>query len=159
MTFDLKAISFLVLANVALSGCVSAEERAAAFEKRQQINLVIKEKEEVFRAEISKMTPTCQSKADCDAKMEAAYAWVSKNADYKIRSSSNVIIETYGPSHADGDVAAIVEKAALGNGKYAIIASLACKNSSMLAAYSPMTSCKTNTLQKTIEFNNFVNSY
>lgn len=159
MTFNLKAISFLVLANVALSGCVSAEERAAAFEKRQQSKLIIKEKEAPFRAEISRTTPTCQSKADCDAKMEAAYSWVSKNSDYRVRVANDTLIETYGPSHADGDVAISVSKELINSGKYAIIASLVCKNPSMVAEYSPMTSCKDNLLKKTIEFNNFVNTH
>ena len=155
MTFNLKAISFLVLANVALSGCVSAEEWAAAFEKRQQSNLVIKEKEASFKADVLATTPKCQSKADCNAKMEAAYVWVSKNADYKIRSSNGVMIETYTPNRHDKDFGVIVEKSLIGNGKYAIVATMACG----VPNQNPITSCKDNLLKKTIEFNNFVNSH
>jgi hypothetical protein len=149
---ELACITFL---GFSITGCVSAEERQVAFERHQLKKAASIEKETSLKAEIIKTTPKCQTQSDCTSKMEAAYLWVSKNADYKIRSSNGVMIETYTPNRHDKDFGVSVEKTSLGNGKYAIVATMACG----VPNQNPMTDCGTNLLDKTIEFNKFVNGY
>lgn len=178
MTFNFKTISIMALTSIALSGCLSAEqmERAkvqtqikkeqreeakrAKLEAQQKEFEALKAEEKAYRETIAKTRPICQSKSECDSKMEAAYLWVSKNADYRIRSSNSVMIETYGPLHADGDVAMTVEKTALGGGKYALVTKMWCNPRGVINKHpTPMNTCKVNLLQKIVEFNNYVNSY
>ncbi|MEI5657700.1 LysM peptidoglycan-binding domain-containing protein [Acinetobacter baumannii] len=108
---------------------------------------------------ISKTRPTCKSKAECDSKMEAAHLWVSKNADYKIKNSNNVLIETYAPREFTGGIVVEVTKEPYGKDTYAIVATMSCNNPSMFKQYDPMTSCNRNIYKEVVKFNEFVNSY
>ncbi|QHH99595.1 LysM peptidoglycan-binding domain-containing protein [Acinetobacter dispersus] len=129
--------------------------------EQNQTNSMSKEDKEIqsYRDKIANTAPTCNSQSECDTKMEAAYLWVTKNADYKIRNSNNVVIETYAPREHSGDIFIMITKEPLSKGKYVLIAAIACHNPKLFTKYSPITSCKVNTLNKALEFNDFVNSY
>lgn len=109
---------------------------------------------------IIQSTPKCTSRDDCDSKMEAANLWISKNADYKIRSANSVLIETYAPREFTGDIIVTVAKEPTGEkGTYAIVATMSCGNPSMFKNYNPITSCKRNVYRDILKFNEFVNGY
>ncbi|MDI3239219.1 MULTISPECIES: muramidase family protein [Acinetobacter] len=113
-----------------------------------------------YESLIIQSTPKCSSREDCDTKMEAANLWVSKNADYKIRSANSVLIETYAPREFKGDIIVSIAKESTGEkGNYAIVATMSCGNPSMFKGYNPMTSCKRNVYRDILKFNEFVNSY
>lgn len=46
-------------------------------------------------AEALKNAPTCSSKESCDALMEMAQVWVTKNTRMRIQSATSAIISTY----------------------------------------------------------------
>jgi len=41
--------------------------------------------------------PTCNSKEDCQEKMENAQVWISRNCTYRIQISNSSLISTFGP--------------------------------------------------------------
>lgn len=125
----------------------------------QKLAIMKKMTKEEYEAVISKTRPTCSDKDECEKKMEAAHLWVSKYADYKIRSSNNVLIETFAPRENTGEIIVKVSKEPYGKGTYAIVANMSCNNPSMTKAYDPMTSCKRNVYKEVVKFNDFVNSY
>lgn len=108
---------------------------------------------------ISKTRPICTAKLECDTKMEAAHLWVSKYADYKIKSSNNVLIETYAPRENTGNIIVEVTKEPYGNSTYAIVITMSCNNPSIFKEYDPMTSCNRNIYKEVVKFHAFVNSY
>ncbi|HAV5365828.1 TPA: LysM domain-containing protein [Acinetobacter baumannii] len=125
----------------------------------QKLAIMKKMNKDEYLAAIAKTRPTCSSKEECDKKMEAAHLWVSKCADYKIRSSNNVLIETYAPREFTGEIIVKVSKEPYGKGTYAIVANMSCNNPNMTKPYDPMTSCKRNVYKEIIKFNDFVSSY
>ncbi|SSP00900.1 LysM domain protein [Acinetobacter baumannii] len=125
----------------------------------QKLAIMKKMSRKEYESVIAKTRPTCSSKEECDKKMEAAHLWVNKYADYKIRSSNNVLIETYAPREFTGEIIVKVSKEPYRKGTYAIVANMSCNNPNMTKPYDPMTSCKRNVYKEIIKFNDFVSSY
>ncbi len=83
------------------------------------------------REEVERTRPTCDGAADCTAKWDAAQLWVVKNAGFKIQTTTNVVIQTFGPSTVTADstsVAVTVTREPLGGQRYRIVAHASCGN-------------------------------
>lgn len=78
--------------------------------------------------EINRTIPTCAGVDDCNAKWEASQLWVARNANYKIQTVTNVLIETYNPAPNSPSLAARVIKEPLGGGKYRLLVTMWCDN-------------------------------
>ncbi|XZY02541.1 LysM peptidoglycan-binding domain-containing protein [Acinetobacter baumannii] len=125
----------------------------------QKLAIMKKMNRNEYESLIAKTRPTCSDKDECKKKMEAAHLWVSKYADYKIRSSNNVLIETYAPRENTGEIIVKVSKEPYRHGIYAIVATMSCNNPRMFKDYDPMISCNRNIYMDVVKFNDFVNNY
>lgn len=79
--------------------------------------------------EIARTQPICSSEKECNAMWEAAQLWVIKNADMKIQTANNVLIETYRTAGNGMNVMARVTKEPLGGGRYTFELLVGCSNS------------------------------
>jgi len=98
-------------------------------------------------AEFNSTIPTCNGKADCKVKWQAAQLWVVQNSAYKIQTATDVVIETYNPSEAGTGLAAEVTKEPMGHGEYKIVVKLWCNN---------IFGCVPDALDSEIDFNKTV---
>ena len=98
--------------------------------------------------EMEKTTPICNGEKDCAAKWEMAQFWVSRNSEYKIQTSTNVIIETY--SSPDRRIDVRVTKEPMGGGKYKIVAQVGCNYR--------INSCMRDELDAILDFNRQVSA-
>jgi len=79
-------------------------------------------------AELVRTTPICVDESDCNAKWETAQLWVVHNAAYKIRTATNVVIETFTPDHSETSIAVRITREPAGGGKYKLIIAVWCDN-------------------------------
>jgi hypothetical protein len=93
--------------------------------------------------------PICTYKADCTAKWEAAQLWIVHNSGFKLQNVTNVLLETYNPSHNSVRLAARVTKEPIGNGEYKIIIKMWCDN---------IFGCRPDPLDAMLEFNARISS-
>lgn len=117
----ITSIASLLIIFSALSGCgldpvYMAKKNAERAAERAEFDAKV--------ARIDQLTPVCVGEKDCNAKWDAAQYWVSRNSDYKIQTSTNIVVETYN-SH-DRGIAAKVTKEPMGSGKYRIIVEIWC---------------------------------
>ncbi|MGB8276703.1 MAG: hypothetical protein WCF20_02020 [Methylovirgula sp.] len=61
-------------------------------------------------------------------KWSRAIEWVSQNAGYKIQTQTDALIQTYGPSGSDTELAVTVNKVMVSPGIYEIHARMGCAN-------------------------------
>ena len=99
--------------------------------------------------EINRTIPTCAGAEDCNAKWEAAQLWIVRNADYKIQTATNVLIETYNPEPHSPSLAARVIKEPMGGGQYRLLVKTWCNN---------IYGCTKDIYAKALEFNKAVGS-
>ena len=59
---------------------------------------------------------------------DAAQLWVVQNSGYRLQTTTDVVIQTFGPIDYSTDLAAQVTKEPNGNNRYRIIVSLYCAN-------------------------------
>lgn len=78
-----------------------------------------------------RITPTCSAGADCDAKWDAAQLWIVKNAGFKMQTTTNVVLQTFGPSTATSsstNLAVTVTREPDGPQRFRIVARMSCGN-------------------------------
>ena len=83
------------------------------------------------REQIERTRPTCEGVADCTAKWDAAQLWIVKNAGFKLQTTTNVVLQTFGPSTAAEDstrLAVTVTREPEGASRYRIVAHVSCGN-------------------------------
>jgi len=94
---------------------------------------------------------TCSAKVECDAKWSRAVSWVAQNSAYKIKTTSDYLIQTYGPELHETDAAFTVTRLATTGGVYEITFNGGC-------AVSFPLSCSPTINNSRIAFANFVNA-
>jgi hypothetical protein len=92
---------------------------------------------------------TCSTKVECDAKWSRAVSWVTQNSAYKIQTTSDMLIQTYGPDLHDTDAAFTVTRSATTGGAYEITFNGGCGNITW--------GCSPTINNSRIAFANFVN--
>lgn len=127
---------YLLVSLLFLAGCQSMT---------RQSNLV----RQAEQSKIKDTIPICSSDKECQKKWDAAQVWVSKNADYKIQTSSSAIIETYDAPGGSRDLSMKVLKEPLGNDKYQMVISVQCANWIL--------GCEKDTMQTMQTFNDYIN--
>lgn len=99
------------------------------------------------RDEYDRTIPTCSNDSDCQAKWQAARAWVVANSDFGIRSESDSRIMATSNIVSQGGLGAVVDRVANGN-DYQFLVDLEC-----FSAYG----CP-NILDSMLDFNRSVNA-
>ena len=97
--------------------------------------------------EFNRTIPSCNSTADCDAKWQSARQWIIENADFQLRTDSDVRIDTLNSDSTRSGTSIQVDRVAQGGGSYQIVVDVEC-----FAAYG----CP-NELDKRLEFNQLLN--
>lgn len=95
-------LSIAAASALGLCGCMTMEQQASVAEPPKPI--------------------TCHAGPDCDAKWSRANAWITEHSKYKVEASSELLIQTSGPSTFETDPSPKykVTKAAMGPSEYAI---------------------------------------
>ncbi|MBI4807483.1 MAG: hypothetical protein HY799_00820 [Nitrosomonadales bacterium] len=146
-----------------LAGCgVSPAQQAAIDAKRSAKNQERQSKLNLIRNSI----PTCFSDKDCKAKWDAAQVWVIHNASFKMRTTTDVLIEThnlgglYKPTREDYSLIAVrVIKEPMGAGKYAIKADVSCSTDSINSDFKyDYYACEKDIFDATLDFNRSVSA-
>jgi len=84
-----------------------------------------------LQAEVARTVPKCSTKAECDAKWDAAQVWVVQHAGFRLQTTTNVVIQTFGPSTSTGDstrLAMQVLREQTSDGRWQIRALATCGN-------------------------------
>jgi hypothetical protein len=78
----------------------------------------------------------CKKGDDCDVAWSRATNWLQSRSAYKIRMATDTMLETYGPSHdLQYDPAFIIQKQAMGKGRYEISLEARCASGNALPGY------------------------
>lgn len=99
--------------------------------------------------EFRQTVPTCRAQSECSAKWEAAQIFVARVAGYKVRTVTNVLIETAGPVGYSPSLAMQVVKEPIGGGGYRIRVEMNCAN---------VFGCQPDILETAVAFNRYVNA-
>lgn len=91
-----------------LAACGASEERLARL------------------AEFERTIPVCTSEAECQAKWDAARAWVVANADFSLRTDNENRIDTLNADSTRSGTAVQVDRVAGQNGEFRIIVDVEC---------------------------------
>jgi hypothetical protein len=71
---------------------------------------------------------TCATAADCAAKWSRAAAWIAQNSGYKVKTQSDIMIQTEGPTDSSAIAAFTVTRVANAAGGAAISLDGGCDN-------------------------------
>lgn len=104
-----------------------------------------------MQARVTDTIPQCEDQQECQTKWDAAQAWVSNNAGFKIQTNSSAIIETYNSPEGSMDMSMKVVKEPMGNNKNRFVLSVTCGNW--------LLGCNRDPLQAIQDFNDYVNRF
>ena len=102
------------------------------------------------QARVNDSVPTCATQQECQNKWDAAQAWLSKNAGFKIQTSSNAVVETYNSPEGSMEMAMKIIKEPIGDGKSKISLTVGCGNW--------LLGCNRNPNEAMQAFNDYVNA-
>lgn len=130
-------VSLAVSASFLLAGCgLSPQYRAA-------------QNDSLNRLETTR--PVCSAKESCERMWAAAASWVSQNCGYKIKTQTDLLIETHGPlKHETALACRVTKEPVLGKAtSYKLVAATGCSN---------IFSCVNSHIDPVLQFNSYVNS-
>lgn len=105
------------------------------------------------KEDVMKTIPTCTSEAECKAKWGAAQRWLLKNMEFKIRTVTDVFIETFGPRRQSAMARVVKEP---GEGEVSrIVISFSCQD--VLGGETDR-GCFPDSVRGAFSFNAFVNA-
>lgn len=130
MFSPMARIAAVCCASLALAACSPSEEYLARL------------------AEFERTIPICTSDAQCEAKWSAARDWVVANADFSLRTDSEIRIDTLNADSTRSGTAVQVDRFEGQNGEFRIVVDVEC-----FAAYG----CPSE-LDMRLDFNRTINA-
>ncbi len=129
LVFIICLTSFFQGCGFIIKAMKSPEAIAKEKQQNEEIKIIeqkkaeeMKHREFIEAQRLIDSMPICDGESDCNAKWEAAQAWVIKNCSMKLETTTSMLIETY--SYRLGrnikNLAAKITKEPITNGKYRI---------------------------------------
>lgn len=107
----------LMVLPLAMTGCASmVVDDATQAANREKMRVVAASR------------PICDENTDCAAKWQAAQLWIVQNAQFKLQTVTDVVLETYSPWKGNPGLAVRVTKQPLGGTKYQLVIEVWCVN-------------------------------